>query len=336
LTNSVHIPSEAKSNQKNTLQSKETNTQLTNTIRDEYVSSKTIQSANKTTSSTHKLAGYTKYDECFDNVMKSLGIQKTDWLSCGMAVDYNGQFQKELFFISYREGFQPPDIETVVEAFNNATIDGKSYGKMMRAGDKTLYEEGVYIPPDQDPKDSSDKSLSFKLPSFLTSKLKIQNQSTPATELIKETSKMLLEGVITRVLKSEGIELKDGDRISMTVNGKGQMSINHQASRIEGKTGEDIEDTCNSLEKRLNETEDEEGNSLGKAILMQFAEEKGYDFNEIWGDENFSMSFSFEYNAKQDRNEITNMRIVQENTEMLKAVNKKQKESAEKKEVVRQ
>jgi len=146
----------------------------------------------------------------------------------------------------------------------------------------------------------SDKPAAVRLPSLM----KTQKPSGPVSEMLKDVRRALLEGAITRILEANGVELKDDDVLSMTLNGKGELSINSNGSGIGGLTGGEIDGLCDTLSESLNEADPSDGRTLGYSLLELFAEDMGFDLNAARNNENFSISFSFRYNSKTDRNEI--------------------------------
>jgi hypothetical protein len=163
-------------------------------------------------------------------------------------------------------------------------------------------------------KSKLNESISFKSSSFMTNILQTQQASSPMLGMMQDLNDILLEGTITRVLESYNVELKDGDTISMSLNGKGEFSINTDNSSIWGASGEEIEGLCYNLENALNKVQTENGNSLGKTLLEQFSADMGFDLAEARKNENFSISFSFRYNSKIGKNEIFGAKQVQMNS----------------------
>jgi hypothetical protein len=150
----------------------------------------------------------------------------------------------------------------------------------------------------------------IKLPFFMTA----QSVFSSASDMMKDLNSMLLAGIMTQVLETHNVELKDGDTISVSLNGKGELSINTDNFSIWSASGEEIEGLCYNLENTLNKVQTENGNSLGKTLLEQFSADMGFDLAEARKNENFSISFSFRYNSKIGKNEIFGTKLVQMNS----------------------
>jgi hypothetical protein len=150
----------------------------------------------------------------------------------------------------------------------------------------------------------------IKLPFFMTA----QSVFSSMSDMMKDLNSMLLEGIMTQVLEPHNVELKDGDTISISLNGKGEFSINTDSSSIEGASDEEIERLGYNLENALNKVQTDNGKSLGKTLLEQFSADIGFDLAEAKKNENFSISFSFRYNSKIGKNEIFGAKLVQMNS----------------------
>lgn len=155
----------------------------------------------------------------------------------------------------------------------------------------------------------SNDSVTFKPTSFMTNMFGTQQASSPLSGMSQDLNRMILEGTINRVLEAHNIDLKDGDSIALSLNAKGEFSINVDESSIWGASGEEIEGLCYNLEKALNATQTEDGKSLGQSLLEQFSADMGFDLDEARNDENFSISFSMKHNSKSGKNEIYNAQL---------------------------
>ncbi|MDR2169651.1 MAG: hypothetical protein LBP59_05870 [Planctomycetaceae bacterium] len=123
-------------------------------------------------------------------------------------------------------------------------------------------------------------------------------------DTIKLMAKSAIERSIIRALEANGIELKDGDILSMSINKNGEFSIDADKSTLGDKTGKSIELLCNEIEEILNTSEAEDGSSLGKWIISQVAEDLNIDLNKLSDDTDFTLTFSFEYNPETQKREI--------------------------------
>ncbi|MDR1269105.1 MAG: hypothetical protein LBK82_06245, partial [Planctomycetaceae bacterium] len=203
--------------------------------------------------------------------------------------------------------FYAVDEKTQEKISVNGTV-GVKLGKMQ--SDLRAEQEVKMKELESKPKES----ISFKPTSLMTSMFNTLNVSSPISDVMKDLNSMLSERTITRVLDAYNVELKEGDRISMSLNGKGEFSINANNSSIWGASGKEIEGLCYNLEKALNKAQTEDGKSLGKTLLEQFAVDMGFDSAEARKDENFSISFSFRYNSEIGKNEIFGERLAKINS----------------------
>ena len=183
---------------------------------------------------------------------------------------------------------------------------------MMTSQGMFLYYEGD--PANPNPIYETESS-GVKLPSFLTDSFKTQQASSlmsdliPTSDLTQGLDRLMLESIITRTLEAHGVELKEGDVLSMKLNGKGEFTINAKSSSIGDRTGSEISTLCSKLSNKLNETEVEEGLTLGKALLKQFSEDLEFDFDEVEDKANFLISFSFAYNSETGKSEIFGAKV---------------------------
>ena len=140
----------------------------------------------------------------------------------------------------------------------------------------------------------------------------IQQVVSPVSDMMMDLNRTLLEDVITQVLEANGINLKEGDFVSLLLDEKGNLSIDADKSRISGMSGDEIDEiddlllnAIRFLTDALNSAETPNGKPLGSALFEQFAAEKVGMAND---DKKGSISFSFGYNAEIDRNEISKVR----------------------------
>ena len=215
--------------------------------------------------------------------------------------------------ISSASTFQSVQVKPQTQTASTVALKSKTASS---AG--TIKDE--YVPSQSESAVTVKPHASFKLPSFLSNSCKMQKASSPMSGVTKNLNRMVLEGVITRTLEANGVELKKGDILSMSLNGEGKLTINTNLSRIDGAIGDDLDELSDELSEKLNEAETEEGELLGDALLAMFAADMGFDPEAVKGDPNFSILFSFQYNSQTGRNEIAGARITQMGSQMLKTI----------------
>jgi hypothetical protein len=263
------------------------------------------------------------------DVLVLLGVD--DIFKYNVGVDENGQFHADTMFLYSKDDQDNLESvrEAIADALNKKTVNGTPLGEMI-----LNWQDALKSPESSPAKPSNaeplNKSALFQLPTFLTNPLTTQKASSPVEKIMKDLNRMLLAGAMTQVMRASGVELKEGDVISMSLNGKGEFSVNASGSSINGKTGDEISELCGALSNQLNETETSDGGSLGKAVLQMFAADMGFDFNEVWGDENFSVSFSFKYDGKKGRNDFSGATLNGTNLQMLDMLSIQQDDTKDK------
>ena len=212
--------------------------------------------------------------------------------------------------------------EAFRDVYKTTIVEGKSLAEWESV--PKITSQGMFLYYEGDPANPNPiyetESSGVKLPSFLTNSFKTQKASSPMSGVTKNLNRMVLEGVITRTLEANGVELKKGDILSMNLNGEGTLTINTNLSRIDGAIGDALDELSDKLSEKLNEAETEEGELLGDALLAMFAADMGFDPEAVKGDPNFSILFSFQYNSQTGRNEIAGARITQMGSQMLKTI----------------
>lgn len=132
-------------------------------------------------------------------------------------------------------------------------------------------------------------------------------------EMMHETEKRMLQGVITRTLKNNGVELDRNDCLQFTLNGKGELDIDVDASSIDGFDGDELESLCREISSDLNaETVDDK--SFGDVLLKHLSKDMGFDYDKVKGDESFCISFTFRPDSATGENRIVDAEILRQAT----------------------
>jgi hypothetical protein len=271
-------------------------------------------------------AGRVAFYKMFVEVSEEMGIVHCGSYSIGSSINAEGIFTLSLHLpsIVHRSGLLLTKVDQDVMNEFRATVEARLNDASSPFRKNPHYLE-KNTPPSPDSSNSatsvpSYKPVSVKLPSLFGDFFKMNKMSSPLSDLTKDLNRLLLEGIITQALNASGVELREGDVLSMTLNGKGEIFVNATGSSIGGATGDEIAELCGMLSGKLNGTETAEGESLGTALLKQFAEDLGFDFDKVKGDENFSIAFSFKYNSKTGRNELSGAKLDRVNLQMLDAL----------------
>ena len=132
------------------------------------------------------------------------------------------------------------------------------------------------------------------------------------SDMMKDLNRSRLEDLLTEILEANGVNLKEGDYVSLLLNEKGKLSIDVDKSRISGLSDDEIDeiddrllDVMRSLTSALDSAKTPDGKPLGSALLEQFAIEKVGMANE---EKKSQISFLFGHNAEIEKNEMSKVR----------------------------
>jgi len=219
-----------------------------------------------------------------------------------------------------------PEQANALKDVYKTIFEGKSLGEWFYATPTHVKDGSIYF--EGDPVLGVSFKQSTQPPSFLAELFGVQSLSSPLDELMnnpvkemmEDLEQLLLDAAMRRALEASGVELEDGDTLSMTLNGEGEIAIDTNGTSIGGATDDEIIKLSAVLSEKLNETEVGEGKKLGNALLELLAKKMGVDLETIQSDPNFSISFSFVHNAKTGKNEIIGARLDQVNSQILEII----------------
>lgn len=146
-----------------------------------------------------------------------------------------------------------------------------------------------------------------------------------------QLEQQMLQGIISQVLKSKGVELSKGDVLAFRLNGAGEIGIDAKMSKVNGYDDEELAGICSEVAYDLNRKE-VDGVSFGDALLKHFSKTMDFDYDTVKGDESFQIAFSFRVNPETGVQEIMNARIGREldqNSQSFKEMMKAREEAGE-------
>ena len=250
-----------------------------------------------------------------DNPCREYTIQYLIWESRQTQQDNNFKFNKMTILSATNFNNFAFTASPHKTKMTDISLSPKAFGTKSAVSTQNIKDE--YVPSALV---SVKPRVSFKPPSFLADSFKMPKASDLMQPQTKNLNGLSPEGIITRTLEAHGIKLKDGDVLSMTLNGKGELSIDANSSSIGGATGDAISELCDMLSGKLNEAKTGNGETLSKALLKQLATDTGFDLGKGSSDPDSSVSFSFKYNSKAERSEIAKAKQNQMNSPALQDV----------------
>jgi len=163
------------------------------------------------------------------------------------------------------------------------------------------------------------------------------------SDMMKDLNRSRLEDLLTEILEANGVNLKNGDGISLSFNGKGELVIDFDNSVIGGtdnmnkflfgfadvtfdksqlgSAAADAEidrllaedkrryQTLINISSALNTAKTPNGQPLNTALREQLLWEKFGELGTVYNDESRPLSFSFQHNADTGRNEIGKVQL---------------------------